>query len=105
MIIRSTIHSRARSTACIAAGSRLGLDIVKHGAMTPSLRKLRDSIEKWSKGIGEISPDESPSKVFDIDNWKIETILFGGFRADVESKHAIATAMGDLRVVKAEAGR
>jgi hypothetical protein len=64
--------------------------------------KLRDSIEKWAGGIGEVNPDELPSKVFEIDDWKIEIILFGGFSAEVESKHAIATAMGDLRVVKAE---
>jgi hypothetical protein len=88
--------------AKLPAGCRLGLDIVRHGAKTPSLRKLRDSIEKWARGIREINPDEPSSKVFEIDDWKIEIMLFGGFREDVDSKHAIATAMGDLRVVKAE---
>jgi hypothetical protein len=88
--------------AKLPPGCRLGLDIVKHGAKTPSLRKLRDSIEKWAVGIGDLNPDEPPSKVFEIDDWKIEIILFGGFSAEVESQHAIATAMGDLRVVKAE---
>lgn len=88
--------------AKLAAGCRLGLDIRKHGSKTPSLKKLRSLIEKWAAGIGEINPDDPPSKVFEIDDWKIEIILFGGFRADVVSKHAIATAMGDARIVSAE---
>jgi hypothetical protein len=88
--------------AKLRIGCRIGLDIIKHGAKTPSLRKLRDSIEKWAAGIGEVKPDDPPSKVFELDDWKIEIILFGGFKADVESKHAIATAMGDGRIVSAE---
>jgi hypothetical protein len=88
--------------AKLQPGCRLGFDLVKHGARTPSLRKLRDSIEKWAKSIAEIKPDDPPSKVFEIDDWKIEIILFGGFRSDVQSTHAIATAMGDGRIVSAE---
>ena len=83
-------------------GCRLGLDIIKHGAKTPSLRKLRATIEKWAAKIGEIDPAAPPSKVFEIDDWKIEIILFGGFKTDVVTTHAIATAMGDGRVVSAE---
>jgi hypothetical protein len=45
---------------------------------------------------------DPPSKIFDINDWKIEIILFGGFRTDVQSTHAIATAMGDGRMVSAE---
>jgi hypothetical protein len=88
--------------AKLAAGCRLGLDVAKHGAKTPSLRMLRDSIEKWAGSIAEIKPDDPPSKIFEIDDWKIEIILFGGFHTDVQSTHAIATAMGDGRVVSAE---
>ncbi len=88
--------------AKLPVGCRLGLDILKHGTKTPSLRKLRDSIEKWAGRIGEINPDDPPSKAFEIDDWKIEIILFGGFSTDIESKHAIATAMGDVRIVSAE---
>ncbi len=88
--------------AQVPAGCRLGLDIVKHGAKTPSLRKLKDAIEKWVAGIGEVKPDDPPTKLFELDDWKIEIILFGGFKTDVESKHAIATAMGDGRIVSAE---
>jgi hypothetical protein len=88
--------------AKLPAGCRLGLDILKHGTKTPSLRKLRDSIEKWVADIPDIEPDDPPSKVFEIDDWKMEIILFGGFRADLQSTHAIATAMGDLRVISAE---
>jgi hypothetical protein len=83
-------------------GCRIGLDIIKHGAGTPSLRKLRQSIEKWAAKVGNIDPGSPPSRVFEIDDWKIEIILFGGFRKDVLTSHAIATAMGDARVVSAE---
>jgi len=69
----------------------LGLAIINHGTKTPSLRKLRDSIEKWAESFGEIKPDDPPPKIFEIEDWKIEIILFGGFRADVESNQAIAT--------------
>jgi hypothetical protein len=88
--------------AKLPAGCRLGLDIVKHGAETPSLRKLRDSIEKWSASFKEIKADDPPSKIFEIDDWKIEVILFGGFRGDIESTRAMATARGDARIVSAE---
>jgi hypothetical protein len=88
--------------AKLPVGCRLGLDILKHGTKTPSLQKLRDSIEKWAGNIGEINPDDPPSKTFEIEDWKIEIILFGGFTPDIESKHAIATAMGDVRIVSAE---
>jgi hypothetical protein len=88
--------------AKLPAGCRLGLDIRKRGSNTPSLKKLRSMIEKWARGIGEVNPDDPPLKVFEIDDWKIEIILFGDFRADVDSKHAIATAMGDARIVSAE---
>ena len=88
--------------AKLPAGCRLGLDILKHGTKTPSLRKLRDSIQKWAGSVGEIDPNDPPAKVFEIDDWKIEIILFGGFDADVVVTHAIATAMGDRRVVSAE---
>jgi hypothetical protein len=88
--------------AKLPAGCRLGLDILQHGAQTPSLRTLRHSIERWVRSLGEVSPNDPPSKLFEIDDWKIEIILFGGFSIDVESKHAIATAMGDARIVSAE---
>lgn len=88
--------------AKLSTGCRLGLDIIKHGARTPSLRRLRNAVEKWAGSIGDIKPDDPPSKIFEIDDWKIEIILFGGFVTDVQSTHAIATAMGDGRMVSAE---
>jgi hypothetical protein len=87
--------------AKLPQGCRLGLDVITHGAKTPSLRKLRHLIEKWAAKVGEIDPQMPPSKVFDIDDWKIEIILFGGFREDVVTTHAIASAMGDARIVSA----
>jgi hypothetical protein len=82
-------------TAC-----RLGLDIVKHGARTPSLKTLRRKIEAWAQSAGEIDPNDPPAKLFEIDDWKIEIVLFGGFREDVVPTHAIAASMGEGRIVK-----
>jgi len=86
----------------VPAGRRLGLDILKHGARTPSLKTLRRKIEAWVQSVGAVDPNEPPAKVFEIDDWKIEIVLFGGFKEDEVPTHAIATAMGEGRVVKAE---
>jgi hypothetical protein len=81
---------------------RLGLDIRKHGARTPSLKTLRRKIEAWIRDAGEIDPNDPPAKLFELDDWKIEIVLFGGFREDVVPTHAIATVMGEGRIVSAE---
>jgi hypothetical protein len=83
-------------------GCRLGLDVVKHGRKTPSLKTLRRKIEAWVQTAGNINPNDPPAKIFEIDDWKIEIVLFGGFKKDVIPTHAIATAMGEGRIVKAE---
>jgi hypothetical protein len=87
--------------AKLPPGCRIGLDVIMNGAKTPCLRKLRQLIERWAAKIGEVDPQAPPSKVFEIDDWKIEIILFGGFRKDVLATHAIASAMGDARIVSA----
>jgi hypothetical protein len=88
--------------ARVPAGCRLGLDIVKHGARTPSLKTLRRKIEAWVRSAGKIDSNDPPAKLFEIDDWKIEIVLFGGFKEDAVPTHAIATAMGEGRIVKAE---
>jgi len=83
----------------LPAGCRLGIDITKHGANTPSLRKLRGSIEKWAAVQGEGKAGSTPSKTFTIDDWQIEAFLFSGFDKNVIPKRAIATVMGELRLI------
>jgi hypothetical protein len=85
--------------AKLPAGCRLGIDIIKHGTNTPSLRKLRGAIEKWAAAQGEGEAGSSPNKTFTIDDWQIDAFLFSGFDKDVIPKRAIATAMGDLRKI------
>lgn len=87
----------------LPAGCRLGIEILKHGANTPSLKKLRVAIEKWALGQGEIEAGTTRTQLFRIDDWKIELVLFGGFAKDVVPDRAIASAMGELRVVGAAA--
>jgi hypothetical protein len=86
----------------VPSGCRLGLDIVKHGKRTASLKKLRGKIEAWAQAAGQIDPNDPPAKIFEIDDWRIEIVLFGGFKEDAIPAHAIATAMGEGRTVKAE---
>jgi hypothetical protein len=88
--------------AKVPAGCRFGLDILKHGVRTPSLKTLRRKIEAWAQSASKIDPNEPPTKLFEIDDWKIEIVLFGGFRENAVPAHAIATAMGEGRIVKAE---
>ncbi len=68
--------------AKVPAGCRLGLDIIKHGARTPSLKTLRRKIEAWMQSAGKIDPNDPPAKLFETDDWKIEIVLFGGFKED-----------------------
>lgn len=88
--------------AKVPAGRRLGLDILKHGTKTPSLKTLRRRIEAWERSVGVIDPNDPPAKLFEIDDWKIEIVLFGGFKENEVPSHAIATVMGEGRIVKAE---
>jgi hypothetical protein len=87
----------------LPAGCRLGIEMLKHGANTPSLKKLRASIEKWAFRQGEIEAGTTRTQVFAIDDWEIEIVLFGGFSKDVIPDRAIATAMGELREIGAAA--
>ena len=88
--------------AKVPASRRLGLDITKHGARTPSLKTLRRRIEDWAASVETVDPSDPPAKLFEIDDWKIEIVLFGGFQEDTTPDHAIASAMGEGRIVKAE---
>jgi hypothetical protein len=90
-------------SARLPAGCRLGIEILKHGANTPSLKKLRASIEKWASRQGEIEAGTTRTQVFTIDDWEIEIVSFGEFSKDVIPDRAIATAMGELRKVRAAA--
>jgi hypothetical protein len=85
--------------AKLPAGCRLGIDIIKHGANTPSIRKLRGTIEKWATAKGEGEAGSPPSKTFTIDDWQIDAFLFSGFDKDVVPKRAIAAAGGDMRQI------
>jgi hypothetical protein len=69
----------------------------RYGA-PPLLLKAADPRED----VGAVDPNDPPSKRFEIDDWHIDIMLFGGFREDVVPTDAIAAAMGDGRVVSAE---
>jgi hypothetical protein len=62
--------------AKLPAGCRLGIDIIKHGANTPSIRKLRGAIERWAAAQGEGEAGSPPSKTFTMDDWQIDVFLF-----------------------------
>jgi hypothetical protein len=85
--------------AKLPPGRRLGIDIIKHGANTPSIRKLRGAIEKWAATQGEGEAGSPPSKAFTIDDWQIDAFLFSGFDKNVIPKRAIAAAGGDMRQI------
>lgn len=41
-----------------------------------------------------------PTKTFDADDWSIEIMLHGGFKKEIPPDRMIATAMGDVRIIK-----
>jgi hypothetical protein len=84
----------------LPTGWRLGLDIVKHGAKPASLSKICKAIETWAAEVAGDDPLATPMKTFYIDDWSVEITLYGGFDKDVPAERMIATAMGDLRIIK-----
>jgi hypothetical protein len=88
--------------AKLPSGVRLGLHFVKHGAKTPSLKKLRRIVEAWAANAGEIDPAAPLSRIIEIDDWQIEFFLFSGFATDGAPKRAIAGALDTGRIVKPE---
>ena len=90
----------ALDKAKLPAGWRIGLDIVKHGATSASLNAIRKAVEDWAAVATSDDPLAVSTKVFDMDDWSIEITLYGGFDKDGPVDRAIATAMGDLRIIK-----
>jgi hypothetical protein len=99
LLVHATLRRQGYTVEVHPAGCRLGIDIIKHGANTPSIRKLRGAIEKWAAAQGEGEAGSTPSKTFTIDDWQIDAFLFSGFDKDVIPKRAIAAAGGDLRKI------
>jgi hypothetical protein len=86
--------------AKLPAGWRIGLDIVKHGQKPASLGNICDAVEDWAAAAAGDDPLATPTKTFNADHWSIEITLHGGFSKDVPAERIIATAMGDLRLIK-----
>jgi len=84
----------------LPAGWRIGLDIVKHGEKPASLSKICKAVEAWAAQAAGDDPFATPTKTFDSDDWSIEIMLHGGFKKDVPPERMIATAMGDMRIIK-----
>jgi hypothetical protein len=90
----------ALDKAKLPAGWRIGLDIVKHGEKPASLSKICKAAETWAAGVADDDPLAVPTKLFDSDDWSIEITLYGGFDKNIPAERVIATAMGDLRIIK-----
>ena len=90
----------ALDKAKLPAGWRIGLDIVKHGKKSASLSKLCKVAETWAAEVAGDDPLATPSRTFDADDWTIEITLYGGFDKAIAAERMIATAMGDLRIIK-----
>jgi len=86
--------------AKLPAGWRIGLDIVEHGEKSASLSKICKSVEAWAAEVALDDPLAMPTQTFHADGWSIEIMLHGGFNKDAPPERTIATAMGDLRVIK-----
>jgi hypothetical protein len=82
-------------------GVRLGLRFVTYGARTPGLKKLREVIEAWADKT-VVDPASPASKIIEVDDWKIEVFLFGGFKTNDAQERAIAGALHLGRVVTPE---
>jgi hypothetical protein len=90
----------ALDKAKLPAGWRIGLDIVKHGEKPAALGKICKAVETWATEVAGEDPLAMLTKTFDAGDWSIEITLYGGFRKDVPPERMIATAMGDVRLIK-----
>jgi hypothetical protein len=43
-------------------------------------------------------PNIMPSNTFESEGWSIDLMLYGNFKKDVPVEHAIASAMGNVRI-------
>jgi hypothetical protein len=89
----------ALDKAKLPAGWRLDLDIVDHGDKPAALNKIRGDVEKWAAEVAGDDPKITPTKTFTYEGWSIELTLYGGFKKDVPAEHAIASAMGNVRMI------
>jgi hypothetical protein len=94
----ATIYNAIDKTK-LPTGFRLTYDVEKYGQNTPNIGNLCREIETWAAASQQEDPNVMPSKVFEVDDWKIEIGLIGGFRKDVVPGRSIATAFGDVRTV------
>ncbi|MGO8954526.1 MAG: hypothetical protein ACLQF2_14535 [Rhodomicrobium sp.] len=90
----------ALDKADIPAGWRIGLDIINHGKKPASLTKICKAVGTWAKEVAGDDPIATPRNIFDADDWSIEITLYGGFSKEKQAERMIATAMGDLRLLK-----
>ena len=90
----------ALDKARLPAGWRIGLDVVKHGEKPAALGKICRGVETWATQVVGEDPLAMPTKTFDADDWSIEIRLYGGYKKDVPPERMIATAMGDVRLIK-----
>jgi hypothetical protein len=89
----------ALDKAKLPAGWRIGLDIVKHGEKPASLNKICGDVEKWAAQVASNDPMATPANTFEYEDWSIELELYGGFRKDIHVEHAIASSMGNVRMI------
>lgn len=89
----------ALDKAKLPAGWRFGLDIVDHGDKPASLNKIRSDAEKWANEVAGDDPMQSPSKIFEYEGWSIELTLYGGFDKEKPAERAIASSMGNVRII------
>lgn len=89
----STMHLTTRS--CQQVGAR-------HGDKPASLNRIRGDVEKWAGEVVDSDPMATPSKTFDCEGWSIELTLYGGFDKEKPAERAIASSMGDVRVIEPE---
>ncbi|RWC37467.1 MAG: hypothetical protein EOS28_32575, partial [Mesorhizobium sp.] len=97
----ATIYN-AVDKAKLPPGFRLSYDVETYGQSSPNLGKLCKDIETWAAASQQDDPEVTPTKVFEVDDWKIEIGLIGGFKTDVLVERSIGGAMGDVRIVSAE---
>lgn len=83
----------------IAPDLRIGYSLRHASSGSPSARRLKIAVKQWAEDNANAARQgEIPRKIFEVDGWKFDLTLHGGFQPNTESR-AIAIRSMRLRTI------
>jgi hypothetical protein len=83
----------------LPAGWRLSYSLDRAGTDSPAMGPVCKAIREWATESAAGDPSETPVRVFEAGEWRIELTLLGGFDPSSDDDRAIAGAFGQIRLL------